>query len=88
VAAFQTNKQTVTNKQANSVEYRPLRSETTKVGIRLTRYVQWTQLVHHMSKPCSSLDPVNLLSLCFGYCIPLVWWDCNKCQVIKVLKKV
>ena len=31
-------------------------------------------------KPGSSLDPVNLLSLCFGYCSPLVQWDCNRCN--------
>jgi len=38
-------------------------------------------------KPVSSLAPVNLLSLCFGYCITLVQWDCNKCNVTKVLNK-
>ena len=37
-------------------------------------------------KPVSSLDPVNILSLCFGYCSLLVQWDCYKCNVIKVLK--
>ena len=37
-------------------------------------------------KPGSSLDLVNLLSLCFGYCSPLVQSDCNKCNVNKVLK--
>jgi len=39
-------------------------------------------------KPGSILDPVNLLSLCFGYCSPLVQWDCNRYNVTKVLKKV
>jgi len=34
----------------------------------------------------SRLDPVNLLSLRFGYCSPLVQWDCNRCTVTKVLK--
>ena len=32
-------------------------------------------------------DPVNLLSLYFGYCSPLVQWNCNRCNVTKVLKK-
>jgi len=35
-------------------------------------------------KPGSSLDPVNLLLLCFGYCSPLVQWDCNRYNVTKV----
>jgi len=39
-----------------------------------------------VSIPVSSLGPVNLLSLCFGYCRPLVEWDCSKCKVTKVLK--
>ena len=29
-------------------------------------------------KPDNRLDPVNLLSLCFGYCSPLVQWNCNR----------
>jgi len=39
-------------------------------------------------KPGSSLslDPVNLLSLCVGYCSALVQWDCNSYNVTKVLK--
>ena len=39
-----------------------------------------------VSKPGSSLDPVNLLSRCFGYCSPLVQWDCKRNNVTKVLK--
>jgi len=36
-----------------------------------------------MLKPGSSLDPVNLLSLCFGYCSPIVQWDCNNAMGLK-----
>jgi len=38
-------------------------------------------------KPVSSPDPVNLLSLCFGYRSPLLQRDCNRCNVTEVLKK-
>jgi len=34
----------------------------------------------------SSLDPVNVLSVCFEYCSPLVQWDCNRYNVTKVLR--
>jgi len=39
-------------------------------------------------KPVKSLDPVNLLLLCLRYYRPLrlVQWDCNRCNVTKVLK--
>jgi len=37
-------------------------------------------------KPVSIFDPVILRSLCFGCCSPLVRWDCNRCNVTKVLK--
>jgi len=41
---------------------------------------QWLVL-----KLASSLDPVNLLSLCFGYNSPIVKWDSNSCNVTEVL---
>jgi len=37
-------------------------------------------------KPASSLHLVNLLWVCFGYCSPLVQWDCNRCKRLKSLK--
>jgi len=30
-----------------------------------------------------TLEPVNLLSLCFEYCNPLVQWNCNRCTLTK-----
>jgi len=33
-----------------------------------------------------SPDPVNRVSLCFGYCSPLVQCDCNKSVLTQVLK--
>jgi len=41
-----------------------------------------------VSNPASNLDPVNLLLLCFGYCIPLVQWDYNRYTATKVLKNL
>jgi len=38
-------------------------------------------------EPANSPDTVNLLPLCFGYCIPLVQWDCNSTLSFNMLNK-
>ena len=50
------------------------------------RYQERYQLL--VLKPVSILDPVNLLSLYFGYCSLLVQWDCNRYNVTHILKGV
>jgi len=37
-------------------------------------------------KLVSNLDLTNLLSFCFGYCSPLLQWDCNRCNKSSKLK--
>jgi len=62
-------------------------------------YVHWTWLVNLTSdvrgvidvrcinRPVpGSLDLVNPLALCFGYCNPLVQRDCKRCTLTKILK--
>jgi len=81
----------------STARYHPLRSGTARVGIRLT-HVHGTQVIiltkisgalsKFSLKPVSSLDPLNHLSICLGYCCPLVqcawtaypnWGDIFEC---------
>jgi len=74
---------------ANSIRHRPLRSGTARVGISLridtvrpldttcSSYLRYQRRYWwSVSNLVSSLDPVNLLALCFLYCSPLVQLGC------------
>jgi len=85
----------------NSVRYRTPRSGTTRIGIRSThvtvRPLDTTCsscLRYQGCYRCAVLrlgispDLVNLLSICFGYCSPLVQWYCNRSIGLKYSRRV